>query len=218
MKKNTKIILIGAGVVAGLCVVCLAAAMIYNATPQGRAGLTATAQVKAVVKTEKASIPTKTSKPTRTPFPTKTPRPTASATPDPAGSVLHTYQIIGACVSDVEAILGTPADQFDIDPGKTEEIPDGGETRLYKTNGLELYVNYDQKQVARGYMIMTGLEEYELYEWKTVLLLLDIKTDLEPAYDDAGRVWTNADGLFIWLNSSKLGVQPIGIVRVYQIP
>lgn len=218
MKKNTKIILISAGVLAGLCVICLAAAMIYNATPQGRAGLTATAQAKAEVKTERAAIPTKTIKPTRTPLPTKTPRPTASATPDPAGSVLHTHQIIGASLEDVEAILGTPEDQFDIVAGKTEEIPNGGETRLYKTNDLELYVNYDQKQVAKGYMIMAGLEEYELYEWKTVLVLLDIKTDLEPAYDEAGRVWTNADGLFIWLNSSKLGVQPIGIVRVYQIP
>jgi len=79
MKTNkiSKPLLIIVGALIALCIICITAAAIYNATPAGKASLT---EVAAEKQTQTAQ-PTKTTAPTETPVPTNTTGPTDTPAP-----------------------------------------------------------------------------------------------------------------------------------------
>lgn len=81
-KKKMSIILIVAGVLVFLCVVCGIFGAITSSTPAGKA----TATARALERTAEASRPTATLRPTNTPKPTNTPR--ATNTPRPTNTPL----------------------------------------------------------------------------------------------------------------------------------
>lgn len=81
-KKKLLIVLIIAGVLVFLCVVCGIFGAITSSTPAGKA----TATARALERTAEASRPTATPRPTNTPKPTNTPR--ATNTPRPTNTPL----------------------------------------------------------------------------------------------------------------------------------
>lgn len=88
-KATRNKLLLAAGALAGVCVLCAIGAMIFNATPAGKASATRvaireatqTAMPTTTDQPTRTSASTSTPRPTRTPIPTSTPRPTKTPAP-----------------------------------------------------------------------------------------------------------------------------------------
>jgi hypothetical protein len=83
MKRPIKIALAVVGAIFALCILCFVIALIYNATPAGKASQTEIAQAKETTAAAPTNTPkpTNTEKPSNTPAPTNTKRPTNTPAP-----------------------------------------------------------------------------------------------------------------------------------------
>jgi hypothetical protein len=115
-------------------------------------------------------------------------------------------------------MLGQPVSSATRGIGETEEIPDGGETRIYRTGEYRININFDKQSVARGLQIEDGLHDasYSLEQWPVVLSRLGVSVLAPPdIVAPAARSWKNylGYGISVFADTSNGTVWSVRIFK-----
>jgi hypothetical protein len=133
---------------------------------------------------------------------------------------VNVSSVIGSPISDVERTLGKSTETYEVLIGDAEELPDGGESRTYKSGRYEIWITVDKKGIAKGVQVVDGLldDSYSLDQWPVLLNRLGISVSRAPDVTaPAARRWTNYLGYAIWVAAAKSG-GTVWSVRIYKIP
>ncbi len=120
--------------------------------------------------------------------------------------IIDASSIFDSTISDIEKKLGQPIDVESIGIGELEEIPDGGQSRVYRLDSYTFYVNYDKKGIALGLQVLGGLvdQKYGLDDWPIIFIRLGVMTTKSPdIVAPAARRWTNYLGYGMWITTNK---------------
>jgi hypothetical protein len=153
------------------------------------------------------------------------PSPQSSQSRSPFGTgsdfvILDVAAVIGVHVSHLERFFGEPLEVEPLGIGAAEEVPDGGESRTYRTAKYSIYVTYDKQGIAKGLQIIDGLLEqgYSLEHWPLILSKLGMTVLGSPEVNaPAARKWKNYVGYGIMIAANR----PYGTVwttRVFKLP
>ena len=120
-----------------------------------------------------------------TPGPTRakpTPTPTARASLSTDMQGIDASRILNSTIGEIEAILGEPIDAFSISIGSLPHLPNGGESRMYKSGKYTFYIDYDRNGKAKGFQVISGLSEegHKLKHWGVVLTTFGMDVYLPP--------------------------------------
>jgi hypothetical protein len=120
--------------------------------------------------------------------------------------IIDASSIFDSAIADIEKKLGQPIDVESMGIGELEEIPNGGQSRVYRLGNYTFYVNYDKKGIALGLQILGGLVEqkYSLDDWPIIFIRLGVMVTKSPdVVAPAARRWTNYLGYGMWITMNK---------------
>lgn len=162
-----------------------------------------------------------------TPTPTDTPKVDANAdrTPTPTdvppvNIIVDVNLILEHSQEDVEKLMGKPLEVYNIEKGMVEELPSGGEGRMYLVGKYKIEVTYNLDNTAQGFQIMEGLSSdgYTIDNWPIILRRIGVDFAGEPdIVSVAGRGWNNASGYSITIVTNKPG-GTVWTVRISKLP
>jgi len=133
--------------------------------------------------------------------------------------IIDTASLVDYHVTQLEKNLGASLFITPVRIGTTEEIPDGGETRMYQVNQYQININFDKLGIAKGVQVISGLTEraYSLEHWPLVLSKMGIAVTQQPdIVAPAARRWTKYLGYSIAVFADKPAGN-IWSVRIYKI-
>jgi hypothetical protein len=134
--------------------------------------------------------------------------------------IIDASAIIDSTIAEVEKQLGQSENGEAIGIGELDEIPDGGQSRVYNVGRYGFYVNYDKKGVALGLQVFRGLIEdgYSLDDWSVIFSRVGVAVSTLPDVKaPAARRWNDYLGYGMWLTADKVGGQ-VWTVKVHKLP
>jgi hypothetical protein len=121
--------------------------------------------------------------------------------------IIDASSVIDYPISDIEKKLGQPISVDAIGIGELSEIPDGGQTRIYRPDKHAFYVNIDKRGIALGLQVVGGLVEYKygLDDWPIIFSRIGVIVGDKPdVIAQQARRWTDYLGYELWITTDKI--------------
>jgi hypothetical protein len=134
--------------------------------------------------------------------------------------IIDAAAILDSSIADIEKKLGQPFSVDAMGIGELEEIPDGGQSRIYVTEKHTFYVNCDKKGIATGLQVVRGLleQKYSLDDWPIIFARMGVTVTKYPdIVSKAARRWINYLGYGMWITTDKVDGF-VWTIKIHRVP